>query len=273
MSFLHRVRAAKVEEVARWQARVPLSRLEARARRAPQPRSLEGALRRAGVPAVIAELKQASPSAGWIGRQVDPVAVARRYEAAGAAALSVLTDFAFFRGSLARLRAVREHVVAPVLRKDFHIHPYQVVQARAAGADAVLLITALLPGGELGELLALTHRLGMEALVEVHGEEELERALAAGARLVGVNNRDLESLETSLGTGERLLPRVPETVLAVAESGLKGPEDVARMVRAGARAVLVGEALTRHPDPGALIAAFMEVGAGARQAVRPQATR
>lgn len=273
MSFLQKARAAKEREVARWQARVPLARLEARARRAPQPRSLEGALRAAGVPAVIAELKQASPSAGWIGRQADPVAVARRYEVAGAAALSVLTDFPFFRGSLARLRAVREQVGVPVLRKDFHIHPYQIVQARAAGADAVLLIAALLPGGELAELLALTHRLGMEALVEVHQEEELDQALAAGARLVGVNNRDLERLETSLATGERLLPRVPEPHLAVAESGLRGPEDVARMVRAGARAVLVGEALTRHPDPGALIAAFVGVGTGAGQTLRPEARR
>lgn len=264
MSFLHKAREVKAGEVARWQARVPLARLEARARRMPQPRSLEGALRAAGPVAVIAELKQASPSAGWIGRQADPVAVARRYQAAGAAALSVLTDRAFFRGSLARLRTVREHGALPVLRKDFHIHPYQIVQARAAGADAVLLIVALLTDPELAELLALTERLGMEALVEVHREEELARALAAGARLVGVNNRDLERLETSLATGERLLPRVPDGLLAVAESGLKGPEDVARMVRAGARAILVGEALTRSPDPGALIAAILGVGAGAR---------
>ncbi|HEY8531800.1 MAG TPA: indole-3-glycerol phosphate synthase TrpC [Limnochorda sp.] len=271
MSFLERVRAVKVEEVARWQARVPLGLLEAQARRAPQPRSLEGALRQAGVPAVIAELKQASPSAGRIGRQSDPAAVARRYEAAGAAALSVLTDFPFFRGSLARLRVVRASVAVPVLRKDFHIHPYQIIQARAAGADAVLLIAALLPGQELAELLTLARRLGMDALVEVHREDELDRALAAGARLVGVNNRDLESLETSLQVGERLLPRVPAPILAVAESGLKNPDDVARMVRAGAQAVLVGEALTRHPDPSALIAAFLEVGAGAREAVRPQA--
>lgn len=263
MSFLSEVRARKEQEVARWQARVPMARLEARARKMPQPRSLAGALQAAAPLAIIAELKQASPSAGWIGRQPNPVEVARRYQAAGAAALSVLTDRTSFRGSLARLRQVREHVDRPVLRKDFLIHPYQIVQARAAGADAVLLIVALLGDEDLDELLTLTRRLGMEALVEVHEEAELDRALAAGARVVGVNNRDLDRLETSLATGERLLPRIPPGVVAVAESGLKGPEDVARMVRAGAQAVLVGEALTRHPNPEALIQAFLGVGAGA----------
>lgn len=270
MSFLHEVRCAKLREVARWQGRVPLARLEARARRLPAARSLEGALRAAGVPAIIAELKQASPSAGWIGHQPHPAALARRYEAAGAAALSVLTDRSYFRGSLGRLRAAGAAVSIPVLRKDFHLDPYQIIQARAAGADAVLLIVALLTEDRLRELLALSHRLGMDALVEVHREEELDRAVAAGARVIGVNNRDLDRLHTSLGTGRRLLPRIPRERLAVAESGLRTPEEVAGMVQAGARAVLVGEALTRSPRPEELLRAFREVGSHAGEALWAQ---
>ncbi|BAS27587.1 indole-3-glycerol phosphate synthase TrpC [Limnochorda pilosa] len=271
MSFLEQIRREKAQEVVRWQARLPMGRMEALARRSPAPRSLEGALRAAGVPAVIAELKQASPSTGWIRRQADPAALARRYQRAGAAALSVLTDRRHFRGSLARLRAVRAATTLPVLRKDFHLEPYQLVQARAAGADAVLVIVALLSDAALGELLAVTRRLGMEALVEVHREEELGRALAAGARLLGVNNRDLDRLETSLEAGARLLPQVPAPCLAVAESGLRTPADVAAMVRAGARAVLVGEALSRSGEPESLLAAFREVGKDAGEALRAQA--
>jgi indole-3-glycerol phosphate synthase len=254
-TFLTKILSHKAEEVARQRAKVPLAALEERIGRAPAPRDFAAALRRPGGTALIAEVKKASPSRGVLREPFDHLALARDYIAGGAAAISVLTDQRFFQGSLTYLAAIRQLPAAPpVLRKDFIIDPYQVHEARAYGADALLLIVAALDDDMLGELLALTASRGMQALVEVHDEAELGRALAAGASLVGVNNRDLHSFHTSLDTTARvarLLPAGPGRPLLVSESGIFTPEHVAHVRELGADAVLVGEALVTAPDAAA----------------------
>jgi len=207
----------------------------------------------------ICELKRASPTLGPI-KDADPVKVSRAYEAAGAAAISVLTEPASFGGSMEDLAAVRKTVDIPLIRKDFLTDPVQIRQARAYGADAVLLIIGIL-GDRLAQMLAETSSYGMQALVEVHTGEELEIAISSGAKIIGVNNRDLASLEIDLGVCERLLPKIPQGIIAVAESGVKGAEDAARMREAGADAVLVGSSLMQAQDPGAKLT---ELSAGAR---------
>ena len=204
-------------------------------------------------PACIAEFKRRSPSKGWISRDADPAAVSRAYQEAGAAAISVLTDNPFFGGALDDLRRARAVVTIPVLRKDFIIDPYQVAEARAAGADAILLIVAALPQEDLVVLLAEVRRLGMEALVETHDRHEVERALAAGARVIGVNHRDLHTFKLDMTLATTLRPLVPSDRLLVAESGIRTPEDLRRMQGAGIDAVLVGESLMREPDPGSAL--------------------
>lgn len=209
-------------------------------------------LKRRGV-AVIAEIKRASPSRGVFPVSVDPEAVAAEYIAGGAAAISVLTDGPFFQGSLADLESAAKvaHAVddgVPILRKDFVIDPYQVVEARARGADAVLLIVAALDDAALPELLNAAERWGMDALVEVHDKDEMARAAAAGATVIGINNRDLKTFTVDLAVTERLAPLAPEGAAIVAESGVFGPADVERLRRAGAHAVLVGEGLIIAPD-------------------------
>lgn len=250
MGFLTEI----TQDVRRRLEREPLdeSGLMALALRLPPPRPFAEALRRVPAPAVIGEVKRASPSAGPIA-QVDPAAQARAYEAGGAAAISVLTEPTRFDGSLADLRAVHLAVSVPVLRKDFLVHPAQMMEARAAGADAVLLIAAALPRQELAAMLAAAADLGLGALVETHSEDELEEALAAGAEVVGVNARDLETLEVDPDRALRLLAEVPPDRVAVLESGISSRADVEAARRAGARAVLVGEALMRAPDPAAAI--------------------
>lgn len=203
-------------------------------------------------PAVIAEVKRASPSAGPIGER-DPGEQARAYEAGGAAAISVLTEPLHFGGGLADLRAARLAASLPVLRKDFLIHPSQVLESRAVGADAVLVIAAALPDAELEAMLAAAGDLGLDALVEVHADEDLERVLATDADLIGVNARDLETLEVDGERALRLLRRVPPDRVAVLESGIASREQVERAVEAGARAVLVGEHLMRAEDPAAAL--------------------
>jgi indole-3-glycerol phosphate synthase len=207
---------------------------------------------------VIAELKRRSPSGGSLRPDLDVGAVAASYAAAGAAGISVLTDGPDFGGSPADLEAVRAAVSLPVLRKDFTVDPVQVAEARVLGADWVLLIVAVLEGAALEECLEATRRAGAHALVEVHDEEQLGRAVDSGAACVGINNRDLRSLRTDLGTFSRLRPRVPDGVVCVAESGVRTPGDVRRLVGEGADAVLVGEALMREADPGTLCAAMVE---------------
>lgn len=244
---LERIVATKQEEVERLRGRE--QDLRRACADAPPPRSLETALVRDTV-ALIAEVKRRSPGAGAIRPELDPVALAGSYEAAGASAVSVLTDGPWFGGSLDDLRRVRAELGVPVLRKDFTLGETQVVEARAAGADAVLLIVRILDDARLRGLRELAESFGMTALVEVHDEGELDRALASGARVVGINNRDLATFRTSLDTTFGLLSRIPAGTVVVSESGIRTPEDVERLGREGVHGVLVGEALLREPDPG-----------------------
>jgi indole-3-glycerol phosphate synthase len=207
--------------------------------------SLAGGSRR-----VIAEVKRASPSQGLIRQDFDAAALAREFAAAGASALSVLTEERFFQGSLDYLERIKKEVSLPLLRKDFVLDEYQLFEARSFGADAVLLIVALLDLSRLQQLLALAGSLSLDALVEVHTEEELSAALKAGAKLIGINNRDLKSFEVRLETTERLLPLVPPGILVVCESGIDSPEQIEKFERLGVHAFLIGEALMRAPKPG-----------------------
>ena len=248
-TILDEIMEWKRGEVARCKRTKPQQAVQAEAASASSPRGLATALRSPGV-SLIAEVKRASPSKGLLRPDLDPVALARAYEANGAAAVSVLTDQRFFQGSLDDLRAIRQSVGLPVLRKDFTLDPYQVYEARAAGADAVLLIVAALGNDGLRALYGLTVELGMDALVEVHNEAELERALAIKPRIVGVNNRDLRTFEVDLGTTARLRLQVPGDTVIVAESGVRSRADVMRLAELGVDAILVGESLVRAEDTG-----------------------
>ena len=249
-TVLEAILARTRERVAVEQRRRPLAQLHSAARQAPAVRPLVPALSRPGRINVIAEHKRRSPSRGAIREDLAAGDVARRYEQAGAAAVSVLTDPDFFGGSLAHLAEARANSTLPVLRKDFLLEPWQVWEARAAGADAVLLIVAALEAAELSELLAVAGEAGMATLVEVHDRRELDRALAAGARLVGVNNRDLRTLAVSLETSLALAPAIPDEVVAVAESGIQAGRDLRLLRDAGFDAFLVGERLMAAPCPG-----------------------
>ncbi len=207
---------------------------------------------------IIAEVKRASPSQGTIREDFDPVAIARGFAANGASALSVLTEERFFHGSLNYLERIRAAVAVPLLRKDFTLDGYQLLEARSFGADAVLLIVALLDRVLIKELIAEASALALDALVEVHTESELEIALEAGARLVGINNRDLKTFEVKLETTERLLPLVPPGVAVVCESGFHSPEQMRRVEARGAHVFLIGEALMRAADPGAKLRELLE---------------
>lgn len=222
------------------------------------PRSLAGALTAAAQVAVIAEVKRRSPGAGEIRLGLNPVKLASTYEGAGASAISVLTDQEYFGGTLGDLSQVRNAVSVPVLRKDFIIDELQVVEARAAGADAVLLIVRILGDDQLAHLHGVALEFGLEVLVEAHDGDELERALAAGARIVGVNNRDLSTFKTDLGVTLDLLTRVPDDVVLVSESGIAGPSDVSRLGAAGVDAVLVGEWLLRQDTIPRAVASLTE---------------
>lgn len=264
-NILEKIVWEKDREIETARQRMPLAQLKARVARLPAPRDFLGALRAAPVmPAVIAEVKKASPSKGVIREDFDPVAIARAYAAGGASCLSVLTDKTFFQGGFDVLIAVREAVDLPLLCKDFILSPHQLYQARAAGADAALLIAAILSDQDLAYLRKVAKTLGLTVLVEVHDEQELERVLTIGEfPLIGINNRDLTSFETDLATTERLMERFGERLrqqgaLLVSESGLFARPDLDRVQQAGSGAVLVGEALMRQPD----------VEAGLRQLVQ-----
>jgi len=247
----------KAEEVAERRTALPMSELEARCRDLPDTRGFALALEsriEAGQPAVIAEIKKASPSKGVIRPDFDPAAIARSYEAGGAACLSVLTDIDFFQGADAYLQQARNACSLPVLRKDFVIDPYQVFEARALGADCILLIAAALDDAELTELSLLAAELDLDVLLEVHDASEMQRALDVPATLIGVNNRDLRSFSVSLDTTLRLQPLLDDGRLLVTESGIATPADVALMRGRGVHAFLVGEAFMRAPDPGAELA-------------------
>jgi len=254
-SILDNIFAAKRVEVRARRAVVSPMAIVAEAGRAPAPRDFVAALR-ARQPAIIAEIKRASPSKGDIMPGLDPAAVAREYVAAGAAAISVLTDV-HFKGTLDDLRAVRDAVEVPLLRKDFIFDPYQVYEARAAGADCILLIAAMLKEGELRSLAALARELGMATLVESHNEAEFALAVKIGASLIGVNNRDLHTFVTDIAVTERLLAGYNGDALIVTESGIDSPADVQRLDAAGARAFLIGESLLKGGMPRAKLGELM----------------
>ena len=257
MTVLDDILAAKRDEVAARRAATPPSALRERPVYGEARRGFRAALAARPAPAVIAELKRASPSRGEIRAAYDPAAIARGYAAAGAAALSVLTDGPFFGGALEHLASARAASGLPCLRKDFLIDPYQIDEARAFGADAVLLVVGGVTARQGADLLAAARAGGLDVLVEVHSEAELERAAGLGATLIGINNRDLATFDVSLATAERLAPRAPSGALVVAESGLRSAADVRRMTAAGAHAVLVGEAFMERPDPGAALAEWL----------------
>ena len=256
MNILDKIVEQKKVEVARLPQRIVSTQdLQSALRARGGWREFEGALRkpRLGKVALIAEVKKASPSAGVICADFDPVRIARQYEAAGADCLSVLTDEKFFQGSLEYLKQIRAAVKLPLLRKDFIIDERQILEAVEWGADAILLIVAILSDAQLKQFHTLATQAGLVALVEVHDEAELERALAAGATLIGVNNRDLKIFKVDLGTTERLAAKLDSTPgraekLLVAESGIHTRADVQRLAKCGAQAILVGESLMKHPD-------------------------
>ncbi|HXU63579.1 MAG TPA: indole-3-glycerol phosphate synthase TrpC [Polyangia bacterium] len=236
-------------DVEARRAERPLAAVEAAAAQMPPARGLARSLRRPGEIACIAEFKRRSPSAGWIAEGADPAAMARAYAAGGARAMSVLTDAPFFGGGLADLVAARAACELPILRKDFMVGRYQIAEARAAGADAILLIVAALPDPELRALLAAARELGLDALVEAHDETEVARAVDAGADVIGINNRDLRTFQVDRELAIRMRSRVPADRIIVAESGIRDAADVARLRAAGVDAMLVGETLMRAPDP------------------------
>ncbi|HEX7769110.1 MAG TPA: indole-3-glycerol phosphate synthase TrpC [Dokdonella sp.] len=263
MDILARILSRKAEEVAERRARLPLAELAARIDDLAPTRGFTAALEAkidAGAPGVIAEVKRASPSRGVIRADFDPAAIARDYAAAGAACLSVLTDADFFQGSEAFLEQARAACALPVLRKDFTIDPWQVYEARAIGADAILLIVAALDDDALLELALLGAELDLDVLVEVHDEAELERALELPAPMIGINNRNLRTFETSLDTSLRLRSMAGDERLLVTESGIHAPEDVTRLRTAGIHAFLVGEAFMRAPSPGAELSRLFFAG-------------
>lgn len=260
--ILDEIVACKEETLAKAKADCSLAVLQAQVGQAPPPRDFVAALRAPGC-SLIAEVKRASPSRGVLCPDFNPVRLAALYARRGARAISVLTDEPFFQGHLDYLRAVRSALGAacpPLLRKDFLFDPYQLWEARACGADAVLLIAAILPDDELRGLLALADELGLAALVEVHDGEELARALTVGARLVGINNRDLRDFRVDLATTERLRLAIPPGLPVVSESGIRSADDVRRLARCGVDAVLVGEALVTAPDVEAQVAALARAG-------------
>ena len=252
--ILAKITAYKLDEVAARKAARSVDAVESAARAASPPRGFRAALERAHGPgrlSLIAEIKKASPSKGLIRADFDPPQLARAYEAGGAACLSVLTDGPSFQGADDYLVAAREAVALPCIRKDFLVDPWQVAESRALGADAILVILAMVDDTVSAALMAQAKRFGMDALVEVHDEAEMARAAALGADLVGVNNRDLRSFVTDLAITERLAPHAPKGALLVTESGIFSAQDAARLERSGARAMLVGESLMRKADVAA----------------------
>lgn len=266
MSVLDGILAGVREDVARREAQRPLDLVKAEAHKRDSARNGHGALTAHSGVKVIAEVKRASPSKGAIADIADPAALATQYESGGASVISVLTEERRFGGSLDDLRAVTAAVEIPVLRKDFVVSPYQVWEARAAGADLVLLIVMALDQQVLIGLLERIESLGMTAVVECHDVADIDRAVDAGARIIGVNARDLRTLEVDRTTFARLAPHIPDGIVRVAESGVRGPHDVMEYARAGADAVLVGETLVTGRDPRSAVADL--VAAGSHPALR-----
>lgn len=258
-TILDQIVASKRREIAESRSRQTEAELERRLADAPPVRDYRVALERPGEVRIIAEIKKASPSAGVLRADFDPVAIAQIYQTHGAACLSVLTDAPYFQGHLSYLSAIRAAIELPLLRKDFILDRYQLLEARLAGADAVLLIAECLPGDELARLHRQSHELGLQTLVELYDADNLPRVLAAGARLIGVNNRDLRTFVTRLEHTLELAPRLPAGCCLVSESGIKTRADVERLQAAGVRAILVGETLMRAADIGAALDALRGV--------------
>jgi len=257
--ILTRILAAKARETAAARTAMPIASLREQARMAPPVRDFAGALRRriaAGAPAIIAEIKKASPSRGVLRAVFDPAAIAGRYQAGGATCVSVLTDREYFQGDPSHLVAARAACTLPVLRKDFMLDEYQVVESRALGADCILLIVAALDDARLAALETAARELGMAVVAEVHDGAELERALRLATPLIGINNRNLRTFDVALETTLDLLPRVPRERLVITESGILARADVARVRAAGVHAFLVGEAFMRAADPGAALSSL-----------------
>ena len=246
--FFNTIQRLKEEELAVLEQKTPIGELRARVRDLPPARDFGEALSKPGI-ALIAEVKKSSPSAGIIAGELDPALIALEYEGGGASAISVLTESAYFGGELADLSVVKEAVKIPVLRKDFIIAPYQIYEARAAGADAILLISELLNLEELIDYLQIARKLGMDCLVESHSRHELEKAIKSGAEIIGVNNRNLKTLIVNIDTSIQLIPLIPRDRIRVSESGIKSARDVERVSGAGADAILVGETLVRSKNP------------------------
>jgi indole-3-glycerol phosphate synthase len=258
-TILDEIVARKWQEIEAARAAIPESVLRKQIDALPPARDFAGALRQPGIH-IIAEIKKASPSAGVIRADFDPLAIARAYESHGADCLSVLTDRDFFEGELGYLTAVHSAVALPVLRKDFTLDSYQIVEARAAGSDAALLIAEILPGGELKRLFDEARALGLHVVVELHDAKQLSRVLDCGAPLIGINNRDLRTFETKLEHTLELLPKIPPGRTVVSESGIKTHDDLELLEAVGVKAVLVGESLMRAPDIGAALDRLRGVG-------------
>jgi indole-3-glycerol phosphate synthase len=258
MNFLEKILSSTREEIRKKKSIFPEAELRKLVQAAPPPISLKSAIQKANGMAIIAEMKKASPSQGVICEKYDPHQIAVSYVRNRATALSVLTDEKFFQGSIDHISRIRSEIDIPILRKDFIIHPYQILEARAHGADAILLIVAALEAIQLQDLLNQAFDLGLEALVEVHNRRELQEALEMGAELIGINNRDLESFKVDLATTEKLAPLIPQGITVIAESGIHSADDAQRMKQAGADALLIGTHFMKYPSPGQALAAFQK---------------
>ncbi len=251
-TILDSIVESKRREVAEAQRNLPAAELAKRIPDSPAPRPFEQRLHRPGTQ-IIAEVKKASPSAGVIQADFDPIRIAKTYEQHGAACISVLTDSPFFQGHLSYLQSIRSVVACPLLRKDFILDHYQLLESRAAGADAILLIAEILPGDSLERLYRAARQLDLDVLVELHGADQLSRVLDCGATLIGINNRDLRRFETRLEHTLELAARIPGDRCLVSESGIRDRADILRLETAGVKAVLIGESLMRSADPGSLL--------------------